>query len=146
VRGSSAVLATNWTRILSGGLVAGLVFNLRLVLAPRYYAGGWSGVIWAVRRTRIPDLLAFLVPGFVEGLCLVWIYAAVSARGGGSVKRALQVSIAVWLLSDVSLIKELLVPYSLRPFPVLALDLVLSVAAAVWAAAWYRLSPSGVST
>ena len=135
---------TPWARIVGSGLVAGLVINLRLVIASRYYDGGWRGLVWALRRVHGPTLATFVVPGFVEGVCLLWIYAAMAPRDGTDARTAMRSGLVAWLLADLPLFMQLFVPYRRRPIPMLAIDLVLTLLAALVGAAWYgRQGPQG---
>ena len=128
----------NWARIVRGGLIAGVVINMRLVIAPRYYDGSWRGLLWALKRLDGRTLLSFVVPGLVIGLCLLWVYAAIRARYGPGPTTAIRAGLAVWLISDLPLLMRLAFPYDRRPFVMVAVDLVLCAVAALVGAFFYQ--------
>jgi hypothetical protein len=125
-------------RTAAGGLIAGSIINLRLILGARYYEGGWSGLLWALRRTNILTILLFLLPGFIQGFCLLWIYAACASRYGSGTRAAVRAALLVWVLSDLPLLMELIAPYRLRPASMAAIDLALMLAASIFSARWHR--------
>jgi hypothetical protein len=131
-------------RIAAGGLLAGAVINARLLIGPRYYDGSWRGVIWALNRTDLLSLGLFLLPGLVQGFCLMWMVAALAPRHGAGLGTAARAGLVTWLLADLPLVMEALVPYRFRPSAMLALDLALFQLAALVAAGWHNVRPMSV--
>ena len=133
----------NWTRVILGGLVAGVIINIfEFVLNGVVLAKDMEAAIRALGRQMGGGQLAmFVVWGFLVGIFAIWLYAAVRPRYGAGWKTALYVGSAVWtlgyLLSSVT-------PIALHLFPsrLMAVGLtvgLVEVLAATLAGAWlYR--------
>lgn len=97
--------AINWKSVLIGGLAAGLVVNVSeailnlQVIAEQNAAGlkalGKSG---EVSGTQIAW---FNVIGFLTGISIVWLYAAIRPRFGAGVRTALCAGAVVWFVGFV---------------------------------------------
>src|SRR5438309_1826934 len=81
----------NWSRVILGGLLAGLVLN---VVDYIYYGvvmkQDMAAAMQALGKQPIPDSIiwVFVVWDFVMGIGLVWLYAAIRPRFGAGVKTA----------------------------------------------------------
>ena len=93
----------NYGRVVLGGLVAGLVINIgeyllnEVVLAEQLAAAMANMNLSAIGEQQIA---AFVVMGFIIGLALVWIYAAIRPRFGPGVKTAIIAGVATWLIGS----------------------------------------------
>jgi hypothetical protein len=91
----------NIAGIVKGGLLAGLVINVggsiqnELVMKDQ-----WNAPLQSLNRAPISGASALwlVVMGFVMGMALVWIYAAVSPGFGESHKAAVAAGLITWLL------------------------------------------------
>ncbi len=90
----------NWSRLLLGGLVAGLVINVLSTLL-----GFWEGPMWnsaaerigvVPREPSIGVLVFWISYGFVMGIGSIWLYVAIRPRFGAGVRTALYAGLAVW--------------------------------------------------
>jgi hypothetical protein len=87
--------------IVKGGLLAGLFINIggsiqnELVMKDQ-----WDAALQSLNRAPISgdSALWLMVMGFVMGMALVWIYAAVSPRFGQRHKAAVAAGLITWLL------------------------------------------------
>ena len=93
----------NATRVLLGGLLAGLVINIS-----EWF---WNGVVFmkdmqdamaATLKNPVSmggSFVAIMVLwGFLIGILAVWVYAAVRPRFGAGPKTALRTALMLWLL------------------------------------------------
>ena len=133
----------NWTRVILGGLAAGLIINVfESVLNGVILAKDMEAAIGALGRQMGGGALAmFIAWGFLVGIFAVWLYAAIRPRYGAGPKTALCAGAAVWglgyLLASVT-------PIALHLFPrrLMAIGLavgIVEVLAGTLAGAWlYR--------
>ena len=133
----------NWTRVILGGLVAGVIINIfEYVLNGVVLAKDMEAAITALGRQMSGGaLLMFSVWGILVGIFAVWLYAAIRPRYGAGPKTALCAGAAVWglgyLLASVT-------PLALHLFPrhLMAIGLavgLVEVIAGTLAGAWlYR--------
>jgi len=145
----------NLGRVILGGLVAGIVIDLfegimnGLVLAPQ-----WAGVLTGLGRggtMSVKQIAAFNVWGFVAGIAIVWVYAAMRPRFGSGPKTAMGAGLTVWALACMLGIAT---PVFLHLFPIalavtaLAVELVEMLVAGLVGAAIYKedLAATGKST
>ncbi len=88
----------NWSRVLPGGLIAGLILN-----AGRYLVNGvllrekWNEAVKGA-PTDISSGVQIAIVGFLAGIFVVWLYAAIRPRYGAGPKTAVLAGIAVWVL------------------------------------------------
>src|SRR5262245_6567173 len=73
----------NLSRVILGGLVAGLVINIGEFILNTYVIGEQSAA--AMARLGLPaigpqQIVWFVVFGFLYGIWLVWLYAAIRPR------------------------------------------------------------------
>ncbi len=97
-------MAINTSKVLVGGLAAGLVMNVSgfvvqgmllgkrmeaemLAVAPTLQGKGMSGAVIGAR----------VVTQFVVGILLVWLYAAMRPRFGPGMKTAAYAAFVIWL-------------------------------------------------
>jgi len=90
----------NWSRILFGGMFAGLIINLFQIL--------WSGIVlgrqWqAAMHTlyHVPPPKAvwiFLLDSVAMGVAAIWLYAAVRTRFGPGPRTAIVAGVAYWII------------------------------------------------
>jgi len=88
----------NWTRVILGGLVAGLIINVfESVLNGVILAKDMETAISALGRQMGYDALAmFIAWGFLVGIFAIWLYAAIRPRYGAGPKTAACAGAAVW--------------------------------------------------
>ena len=95
----------NWTRVLIGGLVAGVVMNV-LWFAAWWLFGrpGLSAALEALGR-RLQETVAaavlMIVLTFVMGIVVIWLYAAIRPRYGPGPRTAAMAGVAAGLLLGV---------------------------------------------
>ena len=133
----------NWTRVILGGLVAGVIINIfEYVLNGVVLAKDMEAAISALGRHMGGGALAmFIAWGFLVGIFAVWLYAAIRPRYGAGPKTAACAGAAVWglgyLLASVTPVALHLFPRHLMAIG-LAVGLV-EVIAGTLAGAWlYR--------
>jgi hypothetical protein len=107
----------NGTRVILGGLLAGVVINVGeylvngLLLADRWAAG-----MKALGRSSDLGAFAYVVFnlwGFLTGLFAIWLYATIRPRFGPGPRTAVIAAVATWV--PVSLLASL-TPMALRLF------------------------------
>jgi hypothetical protein len=95
----------NWTRVVTGGLVAGLVMNVG-------EAALHGGVLGADARQlldhfQVPALtssmpiVSLIAMTFLLGIASVWLYAAIRPRYGAGAKTAVIAGLAVWVIAHL---------------------------------------------
>jgi hypothetical protein len=90
----------NWGRVVSGGLLAGVVLNIVDWLT----YGVWLKADLAAAMTALgkdPGAMDSAIPlwvtlDFVYGIGLLWVYAAIRPRFGAGAKTAVIAGVAVW--------------------------------------------------
>ena len=92
----------NRNRVILGGLLAGVIIDASEALI--------NGVVlkqdWADVMTKLgqsPTLSAtmlatFNIMGFITGILMVWLYAAIRSRYGAGPKTALMVALTIWVI------------------------------------------------
>ena len=93
---------TNLTRVVVGGIVAGIVLNILgyivdgILLAPQWNAG-----MTALGRGgfTINQIVGFNILGFANGIFAVWLYAAIRPRYGAGPKTAICAGVALWVIA-----------------------------------------------
>ncbi len=94
----------NVTRVVLGGLLAGLVINIgESILNGWLFAAEMEA---AMTRLSLPPIggravAVFLLMGFALGIATIWLYAAIRPRFGAGVNTALCAGAAAWLLAYV---------------------------------------------
>ena len=92
----------NLSRVIVGGLAAGLVINVGEFLLNGVILA--SQMAAAMTRLNLPPIgdsaiAMFVVMGFLLGIATVWLYAAIRPRYGIGAKTALCAGAAVWFLA-----------------------------------------------
>ena len=91
----------NLGRVVLGGLLAGVVINvLEFLLNEPILGGQWTEAMVAlgVEAPSGAALLWYVIWGFVLGIGIVWVYAAIRPRFGPGPKTAVIAGLAVWVL------------------------------------------------
>ncbi len=92
----------NLTRVLLGGLLAGVVINVgEGILNELILRGDWEAAMQALQLPMVGGVIQgvlFLVLGFVLGIVAVCIYASIRPRFGAGVKTAVIAGLTVWVL------------------------------------------------
>ena len=93
----------NWTRLMIGGLSAGLVLNVLDSLVNNFLlADQWAAAMQALGKTAEPTAVAmvvFYILGFLIGIFAVWLYAAIQPRYGAGPRTAVYAGLSVWLFA-----------------------------------------------
>ena len=89
----------NFTRVILGGLLAGLILNIGDYLLHVPVMGEQWKAAMAMYNMSEPDTTAivwFMIMDFIIGIAMVWLYAAIRPRFGAGVRTAIVSGIAVW--------------------------------------------------
>ena len=92
----------NMGRVIVGGLLAGLVVNCsEFVLNTFVVADDVAAAMKAMNLPAIDNSMvpAFILLGFLLGITMVWLYAAIRPRFGPGVPTAIYAALAVWFLA-----------------------------------------------
>ena len=118
----------NWSRVILGGLLAGLVINVfEFALHGLILAKDMEAAMAALgRQVGGEQFLMFLAWGFLMGIFAVWLYAAIRPRYGEGPKTALCAGSAVW---GLGYLLAAVTPVALKLFPggVMAIGLVVGL-------------------
>ena len=92
----------NIGRVVSGGLVAGLVMNIGEFILNEPLLG--ADLTAALEARNLPAvgggaIGVFVTLTFVFGILLVWLYAAVRPRLGPGPKTAISIGVVIWVLA-----------------------------------------------
>ncbi len=92
----------NMTRVVIGGLLAGLIVNASEYVLNMRVIGDEMNAQMA--KMNLPPLggnaiAAYVTLGFVIGIVAVWLYAAIRPRFGAGPKTAAIAGVAVWFLA-----------------------------------------------
>jgi hypothetical protein len=97
-------MAINASKVVVGGLVAGVVANVvgyvlfGMLLAPRFEAElAAAAPTLAGRGATGMAIATEVVSSFVVGFLLVWLYAAMRPRFGPGPKTAILAAVVVWI-------------------------------------------------
>jgi hypothetical protein len=90
----------NWSRVLAGGLVAGLVVSAyEFILNLTIMKDQWKNAMGALGK-HFPEepnaLIIWVIWAFIIGFLLAWLYAAVRPRLGPGVRTGIIVGVFVW--------------------------------------------------
>jgi hypothetical protein len=97
--------AINWSRVVIGGLVAGVVMNASEAALHGGMLGADAQQLFA--RFQVPDLtsplpmVSLILMTFVLGIASVWLYAAIRPRYGAGVRTAIIAGLAVWVIAHL---------------------------------------------
>jgi uncharacterized membrane protein YoaK (UPF0700 family) len=108
----------NWNRVVLGGLLAGLIINvIDFLTNTLFLKERWAAAMEAIGKPATmnsPQMVAFIVIGFLVGIMMIWLYAAIRPRYGAGVKTAFCAGTAVWVLACLL---PTLTPMVLHIFP-----------------------------
>jgi len=132
----------NVPRIISGGILAGLIINIfEGVAGALYFQKEWDAAMRALNKPvtmGATQMSVFWIWGFLMGISMIWLYAAIRPRFGAGPKTAVIAGLLMWfvgyLLSMVPPIVMDLFPANLMMGSI-ALGLV-EVLVAAQAGAW----------
>lgn len=131
----------NVTRIVLGGLLAGLVLNVGELVNGMLTGEALAEHMAELGITEVGAAQAVMLvaSAFITGIVIVWLYAAIRPRFGAGVKTALLAGFAVWLIAGlvngISLVAMGLLPAGAMTIAGTAVALVQFLVAAV-AGAW----------
>jgi len=94
----------NLGRVVLGGLLAGLVINIgEFVLNEPILGTQWEAAMASLNRPPISSsaITWFVVVGFLLGIAMVWVYAAMRPRFNPGPKTAIIAGLTVWLVNWV---------------------------------------------
>ncbi len=119
----------NIGRIILGGFVGGLIINVveeivhGIVLRDR-----WDEAMKKVTEHPVGTqaMVLFWIIGFVIGVALAWLYAAIRPRYGAGPKTAIVASIYLWIVSSLLLVVGL-IPWNVWPRDLSLITLVVSL-------------------
>jgi hypothetical protein len=92
--------AINTGRVIAGGLVAGLIINVVEFVMNTFVLARDMKAVYDKMGVAEPgggSIAGFLVLGFLLGLLLAWLYAAVRPRFGAGPRTAAIVTVVLWL-------------------------------------------------
>lgn len=101
-------MAINTSKVITGGLVAGVVANVigyigfGMFLGARMEAEAVAVAPALAGRSMTPGAIATqVILQFVIGLLIIWVYAAIRPRFGPGMKTAVYAALVVWLCGVV---------------------------------------------
>ncbi|MGP8246785.1 MAG: hypothetical protein ACLQVN_19980 [Bryobacteraceae bacterium] len=93
----------NWQRVILGGLLAGVIIDvIEWVTNGVVFAGDWADVMKHLGSTTnfsVKQIVALNVWGFLIGIAMVWLYAAIRPRFGEGPKTAVLAGFAMWFMA-----------------------------------------------
>src|SRR5467141_1316418 len=94
---------TNRSRVILGGLLAGLVINIgEFITNGVFLKDAWAQAMQALGRpSEIPGsaIVIFNIWGFLLGIASVWLYAAIRPRYGAGPKTAIRAGLVTWAVA-----------------------------------------------
>lgn len=95
----------NFSRILIGGVVAGLIMNVGEAGLHAGVLGEDTAALYKAYKLPSPNPTAnipvLIGSAFLLGFTAVWLYAAIRPRFGPGIRTAMLAGIVVWVLSHV---------------------------------------------
>jgi len=95
-------MGINVTRMLLGGLVAGVVINcIEYALHGVVLKEQWAETMQSMNRNPEPTtamIVGFNVRGFSLGVAVIWLYAAIRNRFGPGPSTAITAAMFIWLV------------------------------------------------
>lgn len=98
----------NWSKVLLGGLVAGIVMlaidfvTNTYILGARYMAEMDAFKPGLSAEMARSGMVGYLVMDLILGVALVWLYAAIRPRFGPGPRTAFYAALLVWVVSCVA--------------------------------------------
>jgi len=87
----------NWTRMVLGGILAGIVSTVLEGALGFLMLSEWEAAMKNMKPPGGAVMAAHLLWGFVIGIAAIWLYAAIRPRYGPGAATALRAGFAVWL-------------------------------------------------
>ena len=87
----------NWTRVILGGIVAGIISTVLEGALGFLMRSEWEAAMKSMKPPGGAVMAAHLLWGFVIGIVAIWLYAAIRPRYGPGAATALRAGFAVWL-------------------------------------------------
>ena len=96
----------NWSRVLIGGLGAGVVMNvvdavLNGVLLQGQWATESNALNPRILTAGTTSMIGWILVDFITALFMVWLYAAIRPRYGAGAGTAMKAGIATWGIAHV---------------------------------------------
>jgi hypothetical protein len=91
----------NWTRVLTGGLLAGLVINIVEAVSGSVYMDEMKAALESHGLSMNESALMmvfWVIYGFVWGIAAIWLYASIRPRYGAGPKTAVIAGVAFWFI------------------------------------------------
>lgn len=93
----------NWQRVILGGLLAGVIINVvEWVTNGMFFAADWAAVMARLNSSAtfsLKQILAMNAWGFLTGIAMIWLYAAIRPRFGVGPKTAVLAGVAMWFMN-----------------------------------------------
>jgi hypothetical protein len=92
----------NLGRVILGGLLAGVVLNVgESILNMPILGAEWEEAMRSLNKTPFGGsaIAIFVVLGFLLGIAIVWLYAAIRPRFGAGPKTAVCAGLFVWAIA-----------------------------------------------
>jgi hypothetical protein len=93
----------NWQRIILGGLLAGVIIDaFEGVTNGVVFANDWASVMKGLNSSTnfsVKQIAALNLWGFLTGIAIVWLYAAIRPRFGEGPKTAVIAGAAMWFMN-----------------------------------------------
>jgi hypothetical protein len=103
-------MAINTSKVLIGGIAAGVVMNVIDFVSNTYILGARMKAESDAFKPGMSDqmmtgsaIASYIVMDFVLGILLVWTYAAIRPRFGPGIKTAFYAALLFWVLVAISL-------------------------------------------
>lgn len=99
-------MAINWSRVLIGGIAAGIVMNMAdavtngVLLASRWSAES-TELNPRILTAGTTSMVGWIIVDFITALFMVWLYAAIRPRYGAGAGTAIKAGLATWFLAHV---------------------------------------------
>ena len=91
----------NWSRVLLGGLLAGLAINIVEAISGMAYMDEMKASLEAhgLSMNDSAGMMVFwIIYGFVWGIAAIWLYASVRPRFGAGPKTAVIAGVGFWFI------------------------------------------------
>lgn len=93
---------TNRSRVILGGLLAGVVINVfEFIVNGMLLKDAWARTMQALGKPAeftTGTMLVFTIWGFLFGIAAVWLYAAIRPRYGAGLNTAIRAGVAAWVI------------------------------------------------
>lgn len=118
----------NWTRVILGGLLAGLIVDIfEFLVNAVLLANAWGDNMVSLGKPReiaTFGIVLFNIWGLAIGIMAVWLYSAIRPRFGPGIKTAMIAAVAIWVVG-YALANVLPVALAIAPKRLIALVTVL---------------------